>query len=407
MKRFLRAISSRFVSSVRRVSRVRFLIVSPKGVHSVKRPAGRGSRDYLFRESRDSPSSSVGPGSRPVHRPKLTCIIPAYNEATSIQDTVRSVLSQTDPPEVVLVVDDGSTDDTGALAAEAGATVIRPPANTGSKAGAQTFALSQVDTSLAMVLDADSTLSVSAIEELRAVLSCDPEVAAACSFVVPRERKTIWERGRYVEYLYAFGFGKQIQDIYGCPLISSGCFSMYQTHWLKRVGGWSTRTLAEDMDLTWTLHRLGAKVRFIPSAICEPIEPEGLKMMRTQLRRWSHGLIQNIRVHGHGLAHQPKLRAVLTASLWDAVLASIVYLVVLPVLVVLFGPWLLLGYVVDVPAVAIPVLYSASKRNEVGPALLSLPSFFVLRLVNALEMLRALFSEVVLRKSFLVYEKGH
>jgi poly-beta-1,6-N-acetyl-D-glucosamine synthase len=407
MKRFLHSIGSRFAAFALRVSRVRFLIVSPRGVHSGRRPTGRRTRDLLLRQAGDSPFVSVGQGSRPVHRPKLTCIIPAFNEAASIQDTVRSVLSQTDPPEVVLVVDDGSTDDTGALAAEVGAVVIRPPTNTGSKAGAQTFALSQVETSLTMVLDADSTLSVNAIEELRAVLSCAPDVAAACSFVVPRERRTIWERGRYVEYLYAFGFGKQIQDIYGCPLISSGCFSMYRTHWLNRVGGWSTRTLAEDMDLTWTLHRLGAKVRFVPSAICEPIEPEGLKMMRTQLRRWSHGLIQNIRVHGHGLAHQPKLRAILTASLWDAVLASIVYLLVLPILVVLFGPWLLLGYVVDLPAVAIPVLYSASKRNEVPSALLSLPSFFVLRLVNALEVLRAVFSEVVLRKSFLVYQKGH
>lgn len=337
----------------------------------------------------------------------LTCVIPAYNEAASIQDTVRSVLGQTDPPERVVVVDDGSDDGTGALALAAGAEVIRPPHNTGSKAGAQAFALGMIDTPLTMVLDADSTLSPNTVGDIRRALLEDPEVAAACSYVVPRVRRTIWERGRYVEYLYAFGHGKQIQEIYGRPLISSGCCSMYRTEWLRRVGGWSTRTLAEDMDLTWTLYRLGAKVRFIPTAVCEPIEPDSYKMMCTQLRRWSHGFIQNVRVHRRGVLKQPILRSILAVAFWDGTISSIFYLCILPVLAVSYGPIALVGYVIDFPAVAVPVIAAAIKRGELKEALISLPSFFILRLVNAAQMLRALFSELVLRRSFLTYEKGH
>lgn len=342
-----------------------------------------------------------------LERPALTCIIPAYNEAASIEDTVRSVLTQQDPPEAVIVVDDGSSDDTGELARRAGARVVRPPQNTGSKAGAQTFALGLVQTPLAMVLDADSTLSPTAVKELRDTLIAEPEIAAACSFVVPRERRTIWERGRYVEYLYAFGYGKQIQDIYGRPMISSGCFSMYRTKWLQRVGGWSTRTLAEDMDLTWTLYRLGAKVRYVSTATCEPIEPTSRKLMQTQLRRWSHGFFQNLRVHHVGLMQHPMLRSVLVVSLWDAIVASIFYLLVLPLLTVAFGPIALIGYAIDIPAVAVPVLYAGAKRGELGTALASMPSFFVLRLVNGYEILRALLLEVILGRSLLSYEKGH
>ena len=63
----------------------------------------------------------------------------------------------------------------------------------------------------------------------------------------------MWERGRYVEYLFAFTFFKRIQNHYGKPMISSGCFSAYRTNALRQVGGWSNRTMAEDMDLTWTL----------------------------------------------------------------------------------------------------------------------------------------------------------
>lgn len=337
----------------------------------------------------------------------LTCIIPAYNEAASIQDTVRSVLAQTEPPEVVIVVDDGSTDRTGALAEEAGAIVIRPSSGTGSKAGAQSFALSYVDTPLTMVLDADSTLTPTAVADLRKVLLDDPEVTAACSFVIPRSRRTLWERGRYVEYLYAFSHGKQIQDLYDYPLISSGCFSMYRTEWLELLGGWSTRTLAEDMDLTWTIYRLGGKVRFVETAVCEPIEPDAMRMMSTQLKRWSHGFIQNVRVHHRGVLQRSMLRSVIAVSFWDGVVASFFYLAILPVLAILYGPWALVGYVIDMPAIAVPVLYAAAKRREFFPALMSLPAFFVLRLLNAFHMLRALFVEVVLRQSFDVYEKGH
>lgn len=340
-------------------------------------------------------------------RPALTCIIPAYNEAESIQDTVRSVLNQSERPEVVLVVDDGSTDETAELAAAAGAEVIRPPRNTGSKAGAQTFALQFVTTPLTMILDADSTLTYDAVELVRQTLDEDPTLTAACSFVIPRQRRTMMERGRYVEYLYAFTIGKQLQDLYGRPLISSGCFSTYRTDWLNWVGGWSTRTLAEDMDLTWTIYRLGGRVKFVPDAICEPIEPDTFAMMNTQLKRWSHGFIQNVRLHNAGILRIPTLRSIIAVQFWDAVVSATFYLVILPILALLFGPWMLFGYIIDFPVIAIPVAYAAWKRGELMQAMASLPSFFVLRLVNSYQMLRAVIEDMVFGRRFEVYEKGH
>ena len=77
----------------------------------------------------------------------LTVIIPAYNEAEFVGDTIRSLLAQSVPPDQIILVDDGSTDSTGDVGRRAGITVIRPPRNTGSKAGAQTFALPWVQPS--------------------------------------------------------------------------------------------------------------------------------------------------------------------------------------------------------------------------------------------------------------------
>jgi len=337
----------------------------------------------------------------------LTIIIPAHNERISIADTIRSLKVQTLPAKEIIVIDDCSTDGTGEIAISQGAKTIRPPKNTGSKAGAQNFALPMVCTEYAMAIDADTILAPDAIEKLSQAFS-DSMVVAACGFVIPRYVRTIWERGRYVEYLLAFTWYKPIQDYYEKPLISSGCFSMYRTGVLKEMGGWSTRTLAEDMDLTWSFYNLGHKVRFCPEAVCYPIEPENFNFMKKQLRRWSHGFVQNIKLHGAEILEIPYLRSFIAVSLWDAVIASLAYLIVLPILAILFSnPILLLVYIIDIPVVMVPVLFKARERKEVRKALASIPSFFVLRTINAVFMIEALFSEILLNKKFDKYEKGH
>jgi poly-beta-1,6-N-acetyl-D-glucosamine synthase len=336
----------------------------------------------------------------------LTVMVPAYNEAASIVDTIKSIQAQTVTVDEIVVIDDFSSDNTGDLARQCGVTVLRPPANTGSKAGAQNFALKQVRTPFVMAIDADTTLASDAIEKLLRALD-DENIAAACGFVIPRHVRTLWERGRYIEYIFAFTFYKPIQDYYEKPLISSGCFSVYRTEILKANGGWSTRTMAEDMDLTWSFYQAGHGVRFIPEAVCYPIEPHNFHFMGKQLRRWSHGFVQNVRLHWKGLLEVPFLRMTVAVALWDATVASLAYMFLLPILSLLVNPLFLLGYLIDIPAIAVPVLYKAMERKEVGRALASLPGFFVLRLVNSVYLLKALWLEVVMRRPLLVYEKGH
>jgi cellulose synthase/poly-beta-1,6-N-acetylglucosamine synthase-like glycosyltransferase len=337
----------------------------------------------------------------------LTVIIPAYNEAESVADTIRSLQKQTRMPDEIIVIDDCSSDGTGDIARKLGVTVVRPAKNTGSKAGAQNFALSMVKTKFVMAIDADTTLEPDAIEKLQAAFD-EPGVAAACGFVLPRRVRTLWERGRYIEYLFAFTFYKQVQDYYEKPMISSGCFSMYRTEVLQTHGGWSTRTLAEDMDLTWSFYQAGHKVRFIPEAFAYPIEPQNYKFMSKQLRRWSHGFVQNVQLHWKGLLEVPYLRSAVAVATWDAAIASFIFLFALPLLALLLRkPLLLLGYVIDIPALMIPLLAGSLPRKEFGKAVSSLPAFFVLRMVNAAFFLEAVWSEWGQRRTFMVYEKGH
>ncbi len=356
--------------------------------------------------TQDFPASLFHPSKKKSFG-KLTVLVPAYNEAQSIADTVKSLLAQSVPVDEIIVIDDFSSDGTGEVARNLGVTVIRPPQNTGSKAGAQNFALQFVETELTMAIDADTTLAPDAIEKLLDAFK-DPGVAAACGFVLPRYTKTLWERGRYIEYLFAFTFFKPIQDYYEKPLISSGCFSMYRTKMLKANGGWSTRTLAEDMDLTWSFYQNGHKVRFIPEAICYPIEPHNFDFMHKQLKRWSHGFIQNVKLHWKGILKIKYLNSIVAVALWDGVVASCTYLILLPLLAIVFkAPILLLGYVIDIPAVMIPTLVKAASRKEIWKVLSSIPAFFVLRTVNGIFILEAIWSELIRQKTFNVYEKGH
>jgi cellulose synthase/poly-beta-1,6-N-acetylglucosamine synthase-like glycosyltransferase len=150
-------------------------------------------------------------------------------------------------------------------------------------------------------LDADQHLKSGSVAQPR-----DGDTASAYRTTLGRRRAIAAQRdvtGREAETVRkgSLEFFKPIQDQYGKPMISSGCFSAYRTAQLREVGGWSNRTMAEDMDLTWTFYREGWKVRFVPEAVCYPIEPHDLRLLRKQLRRWSHGFVQNVMLHRRDL----------------------------------------------------------------------------------------------------------
>ena len=93
--------------------------------------------------------------------------------------------------------------------------------------------------------------------------------------------------------------------------------------------------------------------------------------------------------------------------LWDAIVMGSLLLFAVPILSVLVNPLFLLAYVIDIPVIAVPVLLEAQGRGEFGRALVSLPAYPVLRIVNMGSMLKAFWLELVRKQSLQVYEKGH
>jgi len=342
----------------------------------------------------------------PRARTGVAVLIPAYNEARSIADTLRSVYGQSLVPDTIIVIDDCSTDATGEVARTMGATVVRTPRNRGCKAHALNYGLGFVASPFIVTIDADTALDRSGLERLMRAFR-DPSVAGACGFAIPRHVNTLWERGRYIEYLFGFGFFKTVQDYYDRPLLASGCFSAFRTDALVAAGGWPSRTVAEDTDLTWTLYVAGKGVRFVPDAVCYPIEPRDLRFLCRQLRRWNCGFIQTVKVHWRDVVRIPMLGTNVAVAILDSTLVSMALLFVLPMLIAFVSPIFLLGYLIDIPTVLVPVLVQAGRRGETLRALASLPGYFVLRFVNAWYMLVALWRELVAGNRLSSFEKGH
>ena len=337
----------------------------------------------------------------------VTIIIPAYNEVQNLERTLKSLQTQTYPANEIIVVDDCSIDGTGEIAKKMGVKVLRPPQNTGSKARAQNYALPYVNTDFTVAIDADTALQENALEEMVKAMD-NPDISAACSFVLPGVVKTIWERGRFIEYMFAFTFYKNIQEWYGKPLICSGCFSIYRTDTLKSFDGWPTRTLAEDMDLTWSYYSKDKQVTYTDKALCYPLEPQNFKFLSKQLKRWSHGFVQNVILHWNDWLHIPVLREQVLVGLADAAITGILY-TILPLLFIVLGNPILIAYlfVSDWIFITIPVLWKGYKLKLLRKCVSSLPFYFILRIVNSIFFFEAIISELILNKSFNKYEKGH
>ncbi|WP_043634487.1 glycosyltransferase family 2 protein, partial [Nonomuraea candida] len=351
----------------------------------------------------------------PAAPPTVTVIVPAHNEEQGLPATLRSIQAQSVPPERVIVVDDGSTDRTGEVAASYGVTVLRPPANLGSKARAQNHALPHCDTDLVLAVDADTVLAPDYIERLRPAFA-DPAVNVAAGNVQTRFARTPWERGRSTEYLFGFHWHRPIQHLAGSPMVCSGCCSMFRRASLVAAGGFPERTIVEDMDFTWSQQLDGHRAVYVSDAVAWAADPETLTYLRKQVWRWMAGFMQNIRLHlPRLLTRKPMLATwvvlalleILVAPLWWA--APLLLPLTLDESFSLTMAWWAGGELL----LTVPTLLYAARRRRLplGQVLFNLPFVYLTKAVNLYYAWKALLVELVLvplrlSSGLVVYEKG-
>jgi len=345
----------------------------------------------------------------------VTVVIPAYNEEETITETIHSLRKQTSPPQRIIVVDDCSSDKTGEIARSLGVEVIRPPKNQGTKAQAQNVALPFIDTDITVTIDADTTLAPNALELLVRPFEKNEKLAVASGYIVPRYRKTFWERGRLVEYLFGLEMYKIAQKDVGSPIVCSGCFSAFRTKILKQHGGFDPGTMAEDMNYTWKALISGDGASFVPEAVCYPVEPPTWDIYRKQVDRWSRSFFQNFKIFWRKFHRRPMLAVFIWTAIFEALIFPLSIIMTAYVIYLAFNDafqmkwlWSFVGSLgVDLFLVIIFTLIGGVRTGNTSIGLRSIPCYYVLRFINIGFWWRSLYLELIRKEKLSTWQKGH
>ena len=238
---------------------------------------------------------------RPSRYPPLSVLVPAYNEAATIRDTLLSLAAQRYPSAIeVIVIDDGSTDGTAEVVrAQRNARVrlVRLGRNAG-KAAALNRGLALARHELIVTVDADTWLQRDALRLLaKAYLDGPPHMRAVAGAVFVDNRQASWvSRLQYWDYFHGIAATKRVQSAYGAALVAQGAFSIYQRSMLREIGGWPD-CVGEDIVMTWAILKRGWSVGYAEDAICFTHVPETLGALRRQRARWARGLVEAFRYH--------------------------------------------------------------------------------------------------------------
>ncbi|MED1915843.1 glycosyltransferase [Bacillus thuringiensis] len=291
------------------------------------------------------------------HVPPISILVPAYNEELTIIENVRSLLSLNYPRYEVLVVNDGSKDDTLQVMINEFSLVysehmpVQPLLHTskirgiyhnpafpnlylidkenGGKADSLNAGINLSHYPLIASIDADSLLEKDALIRIAKVYMENPDETVAIGGDIRIANGCKIEDGvvkdirlpdkflpmmQSVEYLKAFLGGRIGWSAINGLIIVSGAFGVFRKDYIIKVGGYREGYPGEDMNIIIKLHKymlenkLPYRVAFCPDAVCWTQAPDTLKILGSQRRRWGRGNLKNMIEYGRHMAFRPKYK---------------------------------------------------------------------------------------------------
>ena len=240
---------------------------------------------------------SPAPGA-PAQRPPLDVIIPAYNESVCIERLLWSIdraAGRYGGAVHVIMCDDGSTDDTKALAEAAmasfsHATGLVIPGTHAGKSKALNLALERCTADFVYRLDADCAIDQDAFVYSVAQFLADPRVGLVGARQMPKEPYTTWiDRMRAFELLFMFGFLRvALAQVDSVPCIP-GTFCAFRREAALAVGGFLHGMYSEDTDFTCSITRLGYRAAIDTRVVSYEDVPTTVRQLRVQRFRWGIG----------------------------------------------------------------------------------------------------------------------
>lgn len=225
--------------------------------------------------------------------PKVTVIIPAYNEEKTISKTLNSILDSDYPNFEVIFVDDGSKDKTLQIAKkfESRSVKIFHKENSG-KGSALNLGISKATGEIIFTMDADTTVDPQSMKNMVRLFK-DKTVMSVTPAMIIHEPKNVLQRIQSIEYLLGLFLRKafaSVRAIYVAP----GAFSAYRKKFFDKYGGYDVGNITEDLEIALRIQLKGFHTENCPEAPAYTIAPRKFKDLLIQRRRWYYGLIKNL-----------------------------------------------------------------------------------------------------------------
>ncbi|WP_427019311.1 glycosyltransferase (plasmid) [Pseudarthrobacter sp. P1] len=240
-------------------------------------------------------------------RPFVSIIVPGYNESAVIANCVEAIaLTRYDRYEVLLI-DDGSTDDTAALMA---GLARRDPrfhfysqTNAG-KGAALNLGIRHASGDVLMFVDADGIFSDRTVEQMLEGFR-DERTGAVCGDDRPVNLNRV--QTRMLAFISHVGTGmvRRALTLIGCLPIVSGNIGAFRASVMAEIGVFREDTVGEDLELTWRVQKARYKVAFAPRALVYAESPSTIGGLWRQRTRWARGLLQTMRIH-KGMIGNPR-----------------------------------------------------------------------------------------------------
>lgn len=228
-----------------------------------------------------------------VWHPKVCVVIPAYNEEKVILKTIESVRASNYPDLEIVVIDDGSTDNTFSVVRSAyndREVKVFKVAN-GGKASALNTGIAKAESEIVVAIDADTVLDRNAIARLVRHFEDDRIGAVAGKAVVGNETSII-AKFQSLEYITSQNLDRRAFELFNAISVVPGAIGAWRRSALLSVGGFREDTLAEDADATVSLERNGYRVLYEPDAVAFTEAPETIRAFLKQRFRWMFGTLQ-------------------------------------------------------------------------------------------------------------------
>jgi len=237
--------------------------------------------------------------------PFVSIIVPVYNEGVVVADSVKSLLDLNYSNYEIIIVNDGSKDNTQEVAetlvgyqkgrlSDVKVSLINKP--NGGKAQALNAGIKYSNAEIVLCMDGDSQLSPDSIK-LAVRHFSNPEIGAVAGNVKVINRGKLLTDLQALEYIEGLNMARSAQSFINLVNIIPGPIGLFRKKAIEEAGFYSSDTFAEDADLTLKVLANGWKIYYEPNSISYTEAPERLHQLLKQRYRWTRGIIQSIRKH--------------------------------------------------------------------------------------------------------------